>query len=196
MWFNRESGRLPRRGEVRGSLQANREARRSAEGMGAAESGSAMIEMIFCTVFVFLLIAFVVQQVQFALDFSKAADELYYDQLRAVRAGELFSDPGMTGVSNRTVALRDTPFLRSMLDIDTSAITKSLGMRAAGGTKMAPFSALGDTAHWLADNPAGASPPLPQGAWQPLLAVAAAPQKIALMIQAGGIGYSWSPDID
>jgi hypothetical protein len=145
------------------------------------EEGSAVIEMIFCMVFVFLLIAFVVQQVSFALDYAKAGDMLYYDLLIEARQNEVNADPHPVPVKSQSVSLREVPLLRSMLDLDTSSLPpKVLKMTAAGGTHGEGSGFFYD----LADNPA-----LPNW-WQPLLAGAEAPAKTIAMVVAANIGYN------
>lgn len=138
------------------------------------EEGSAVVEMIFCMILVFLLIAFVVQQARFALDYAKAGDMLYYDLLTEARQNEVNTAPHPVGPKSQTVGLREIPFLRSMLDLNTSAISKQLTMTAAGGT----FGSGGDVDMW--------APNL----WQPVLALGMGPAKTAAMGVADDIGYN------
>ncbi|MBI2838152.1 MAG: hypothetical protein HYX75_07550 [Acidobacteria bacterium] len=137
------------------------------------EEGSAVVEMIFCMVFVFLLIAFVVQQVRFALDYARAGDMLYYDLLIQARQNEVNTAPHPVSQS-QTAVLREIPFLRSMLDLNTSAITKTLTMTAAGGT----YGSGGDVDKWAPN------------IWQPVLALGMGPAKTAAMGVADDIGYN------
>lgn len=146
--------------------------------LGDAERGSAVIEFIFCAIFIFLLIAFVVQLVEFIIDYNKAADQVYYDLLETTRFNEHLFDTKTVDLQSDPITLRDVPLLRSMLDLDTGAIPpKFVKMSAVGGT----YARGSGFAYDAADNPAGPN------WWQPLYSNPV--QKGAIMLAAAGIGF-------
>ncbi len=145
------------------------------------ERGATAIELLFCGIFLLILIAFIVQQVHFALDFTEAALDLRYDVLKQSRTDELSHQPRIIPPLSKTIKLRSSPFLSSYIGQDQSGIEKTISMTAAGGTQKEDAPGLVEVAYELADNPGATN------AWQ--LAIAGLPKIAAFAYLASGIGY-------
>jgi len=117
--------------------------------------------------------------VHFALDYNRAADELFYDLRKMVRVHETqVTTCTMDPAWSKIVPLRDIPLIRSMLDLDSNAITKTIEMTMVGGTY--------DRGSGFSYDLAGEYPSVPN-LWQPPISNIA--QKTAIFIAAAGIGY-------
>lgn len=142
------------------------------------ERGSAVIEMVFLSIFLFLLMAFVLQQAHFAQDFMRSCDEMFYDVIGSARVAEESRSPNpIEDPATRRIPLRDIPLITSMLDIDPDSVATEISMTAAGGT----YGRGSGLAYDLADLPAAVN------AWQ--LVYSNPINKGAVMAAAAGIGY-------